>query len=405
MSANRTFAESAARHVRALQASMTELLEEAGLARSRPAALGRTFGVDKTLAWRVSRFVTDDDVRGAARHLPGIGGMEIVLKAAEKHGVAATRVKAVREAESALQAFVQQHAGDRRTFEAMLAGVAHDDRADLDERRAFYRAGSAIWGVRARCQFLLFASKPSEHDVTRLDTLDVAGFQDLERLRPDVPWLVRRLHVIRGDGDSQSASTVSREPLDPDCPSDQVMPLLTEFCSKPIPRFHQFVGADGAVYNELAPGPLGRRNAVDCISGEMYRSMLARSWSPTNTFGRYTFGVRTPVQSATFDVLLHESLVEYGDMEGSVVAAIENIAPGSGVQGAGQRALLQEPAPATKLGSPPIMHTSRTRDYPAIVRRAFDLAGWSLDEFRGYRLELEYPPPPCTMILRCPISP
>ena len=149
------FATSAAEHVRAVQAALVDLLAGAGLAGARPTKVGRELGLDKTLAWKVVRFMEDEDLAGAARHMPGSGGVEIVLKAVRKKGVDLEQIEAVRRTDRDLRSFMEQHAGDRRSFEAMLASGGRDERIESEERRAFYRAGSAIWGVRARVQFLM----------------------------------------------------------------------------------------------------------------------------------------------------------------------------------------------------------------------------------------------------------
>ncbi|XOV76703.1 MAG: hypothetical protein ACFHWZ_07590 [Phycisphaerales bacterium] len=115
---------------------------------ARPTKVGRELGLDKTLAWKVVRFMEDEDLAGAARHMPGSGGVEILLKAVRKRGIDAEQIDAVRQADRDLRSFMEQHAGDRRSFEAMLASGGRDERIESEERRAYYRAGSAIWGVR-----------------------------------------------------------------------------------------------------------------------------------------------------------------------------------------------------------------------------------------------------------------
>lgn len=79
----------------------------------------------------------DDDPSVVVRHLPGAGGIDIVLRAAAARGAGDDRVQAVRDAGERLQAFVEQHTGDRRSFEAMLAGSSgRDGQVDEDVRRA-----------------------------------------------------------------------------------------------------------------------------------------------------------------------------------------------------------------------------------------------------------------------------
>ena len=53
--------------------------------------------------------------------------------------------------------------------------------------------------------------------------------------------------------------------------------------------------------------------------------------------------------------------------------------------------------------SPPVVATPDISQYPLMVNRAFDRLGWNLDEFRGYRLTMRYPPIPTSAVLRYPL--
>ena len=399
-----SFAAAAVVRLREAQSAMTEMLDDAGLGGARPTAVGRTLGLDKTLAWKVARFIEDSDPVDAAKHIPGTGGVEIVLRAATDYGVASKHIEAVRAADRALREFVEQHAGDRRTFEAMRAGVARDERGDLEERKACFRAGAAIWGVRAKSQFLMLAFKPSEVDESAVDSMELSGYESFERLRKDVPWLVRRLHVSTAN--AADASELERSALD----SAGVgvrggLPLMTEFCSQPFVEIQQFVGPDGSVFDEIAPGQVGRDAATTCVMGEAHHAGLPRYYSEDNDFGRYVLGVRTPVEAVVFDVLMHESLTNFGPMESYVAAVVEGRPRPGPTQFEETRTLVQEIAPARELGSPAALRTTRVARYPEMVRRAFELRGWSMDGFRGYRVEMAFPPAPCELALRCRILP
>ena len=207
------FGSAAERAIREAQSALSGMIAEAGLEGGRAVDLARTLKLDKTLAWKLARFTDQSDPCSAFKHLPGQGGVEIVVKAAGNLGVASDHLDAVRKADRDLRGFVRKHAGDRRTFEAMLAGARPDAETEAEERKAFFKAGSAIWGVRAKAQILTLALSPSTRDPSKLDCVQVSGFVDLERLRPDLPWVLRRLRVHEDDG--SASGTFEREPLDP----------------------------------------------------------------------------------------------------------------------------------------------------------------------------------------------
>lgn len=391
------FSDAASAHLREAQAALTDLLDDAGLAGARPTEIGRSLGVDKTLAWKIARFVEEPDAVGAARHMPGSAGVEIVLKAASARGVEAARLDAVRGADERLRAFVRRHAGDRRSFEAMLAKGGRDDRIESEERRALYKSGSAVWGVRAKAQFLVLALRPSETEPGSIDVLQLSGMSGFERLRADVPWIIRRL-TNRTDAGASSTG-FAREPLDPSGVVGDGLALVPRFCSEPLPAIRQFRASDGTVYDELAPGPVGRHGAVHFVAGEVYRSAIPLAWSDENREGRYTLAVRTPVESVVFDLLLHEGLGHFGEPSVRVYGLLEDRPGGGGAQGSP----MYEPEAAQRLGSPPVLQSTRLSGHAGVVGEALAMGGWgSLGSFRGYRAELEYPPAPCRVMMVCP---
>ena len=83
------FGEAASACLRDAQAALTDLLDDAGLAGARPTEIGRALGVDKTLAWKISRFVEEPDAvieqvnqlmsarKQMAKMMKGLGGRPI----------------------------------------------------------------------------------------------------------------------------------------------------------------------------------------------------------------------------------------------------------------------------------------------------------------------------------------
>lgn len=394
------FAASAGEHVRAVQAALVDLLAEAGLSGARPTKVGRELGLDKTLAWKVVRFMEDEDLAGAARHMPGSGGVEILLKAVRKKGIDAEQIDAVRQADRDLRSFMEQHAGDRRSFEAMLASGGRDERIESEERRAYYRAGSAIWGVRARVQFLTLALRPSETDDGMLDAVQVSGLLDFERLRPDVPWIIRRL---RASSDTGKGLQFEREPLDPAGKTGPTVPLLPAYCSEPLPELQQFTGSNGWVYDQIAPGPVGRSGALTCVTGEIYRAALPYRRSEDNTEARYTLTVRTPVEGVHFDLLLHRDLAHFESRETRVHGLLEDRPMGS--TSAEHRSPLMAPSPTQFLGQPPTLQTTRIPFYARMVGNALAKAGWGeAPDYRAFRADLDYPAAPCEVTMHFDIN-
>lgn len=396
------FVESASAHLRAAQAALTDLLAEAGLGDAKPTQIGRSLGLDKTLAWKVARFVQNPDPALAVRHMPGVGGVEIFIKAAIEQGVSNDRIEAVRTSDAELREFVKRHAGDRRSFEAMLASGEQDTRGAFEDRREFFRAGAVLWGVRAKAQLLTLILKPSADDPSRLDVIQVGGLVHLERLRTDVPWLVRRLRVF--DDHGKSIKPTNRTPLDPAGAGSHGLALVPEFCSRPLPELRQFEDDHGWIYNEIAPGEVGRKAAVTCITGEVYRNAVPAHHGPDNTRARYSLTVRTPVEVVILDILIHRDISQFSAPSMEVMGLLED-RPRSSPTGA-HASPLQSPSPAQELGSPPATATPRVPLVSKLAPAALRRSGWGeLKDYRGYRAEVVYPVSPCEVALTCQIRP
>lgn len=403
-----SFPDAAREQLRNLQAAVTDLLAEAGVVGARPTDLGKRLGLDKTLAWKVSRFVEGADPLTAVRHMPGAGGVEIVVQAAGEKQVGRAILERVRRADRELREFVDRHAGDRRAFEAMLQGETADPHHELEERRAYYRSGSALWGVRARLQFLMLALAPSADRPGYLDAAQVSGLVDLERLRPDVPWIIRRLRAHSDSG--ASVYRVQRTPLVAERAAQGLPPLFEKYCSQPAPEVRQFERENGWVYDELAPPPegtVGRGGATTVVLGERYAGALPKDRSEDNTTGRYTLTVRTPVECVLFDLLLHRDLTHFGHPSRAVYGLLEDRPPmaAGSTDGAARSGLLMESAPATDLGASAVVQSHRWPRYAPLVDDALRMAGFpGREQFRGYRTEVEFPAFPCDVRMELEIG-
>jgi hypothetical protein len=394
------FAASAAQILRQTQAAVADLLFGVGLDGARSSEIGRTLGLDKTLAWKVGRFAREEDPLSAARHMPGPAGIKILLDAAAGAGAPSDRIEAVRQADAAFRQFVEARAGDLRTFEAMLVGSSRDNKAELEQRRAYYQSAAAVWGVRASAQFLMLALCPAGREDGMLDVVQTSGFVRLERLRPNTPWIVRRLKTTTDDGQQQLS--FARVPLDPSGASAVgALPLLREFCSDPPPQIRQFLGCDGVTYDELSPGPLGPSGAVTVITGELYRAALPSKRSADNRYGGYKLVVRTPVEHVVVDVLVHKELNHFGPMMMSIEGLLEGRPSPTDPE---ERHHADTSTPAKFLGRGPVLKTARLPVYERVARRALELAAQNPDDFCGYRAAIDYPVVPCEIMLSCAIG-
>jgi hypothetical protein len=373
-------------HVRAvaqqLRIALADLLAGVGADPARPLGMARHLGLDKSLSWKISKVITEENPFEAIAHLPGRSGLSILLRLLERAGAAAPAIDEVRIAVEGFERLVEAHAGDRDTLEIMLAGLT-DAAPDEAHRKLAYIGSSAALGVQARVQLAAHIVAPSE----RSDLLDLAvisGLVGFRRLRRGVPWTIACIQPHAGPRGQPP------EPLDPAAPG--AAPLLTEYCSSPLPGLRVARGNHGSF--ELADGPLGSTAATTCITGYLRRTAIprfpARAGAPTE----HAAALTTPADVGIHDLLIHDSL------RCSPAVRLFSQLPGG---------LTRTPLPIgdalLDLGSPPYLVTPELPRYHQLLESACARLGHPLADFHAYRLRLRYPPIPALSVFSYDLAP
>ncbi len=392
------FRERAIVHLRSVQSAWLDLLSTSDLRRARPTEISRRLGMTSSMAWKIWKFAHTSDVSQASKHLPGAGGVQILLKAARANGVPKKCVDEVHDADRALRRFVSEHAGSRRTFEAMLAGTLRTEESDYEERRAMYRAGSIVWGVRARVQMGAMIIKPSDNAPGMIDTITLSGLFDFERLRADIPWIIRRSLQI----DSPDHDPTARRPLVSPTSDEHSLSLIPKYCSGPLPGIRELVGPDKMVYTEIVSTPVGRSGATTTVMGDLFTDCDIGGPGAEGVFANME--LHTPVEYAVNDVYIHEDLAQLTDPRVHVFSRIEHRPNTCDLENL--QVALYQPTTASELGAHRIgeprsgVPNARIDVYEEMLADAIGLAGWRRDlRFRGFRAELTYPPVPCRLTL------
>src|SRR5688572_10169295 len=180
-------------HVRAaaqsIRSVLAQVLAAVGADPTQPRGMARRFGLDKTLAWKLSRIVTEDNVLEMVDYLPGRAGLDIAIHSLEDAGAAAYSITALRHALAEFERVVEMHCGDRETLELMLGYMQRDDQERIEgHRKRAFQGNRAIWGVQARLQLCVHFVSPNARNPSILDTALVSGLVDLRRLREDTVW-------------------------------------------------------------------------------------------------------------------------------------------------------------------------------------------------------------------------
>jgi transposase len=397
----RPFADDGKTAVHGLRRALAEVLADVGADADQPQEISRQFGLDKTLAWRISRVVREEDVWEAVQHIPRRPSIRIFVNAMTKHGATPERVETVWQALGEFERFVEVHSGDRETLEMMVSAAAKRSAGKRLEnfRKSGFQANSAIWGVQARTQISAHLIAPSAISPDALSMSTVCGLTEFRRLRPDVPWAMATLQQW------DLGEVTGWRPISPIAPSvaeGDPMPLMAEFCTTPLPEIRILKEREDLIRFMLAEGPVGNTAATTMVFGYNFPASASRYESYPGEYGEHGVILSTPVESVLHDLFVHRSLSFAFNPTAHVYSQLPN-GPRYPHVG-GNAGVLPVPDEVVDLGAgPPDTTTPEIPRYREMIEQAVRQMGHELNDFQGYRFRVRYPPIPTLAVLRHPL--
>jgi len=390
-------AESVIQHLRRALADVINGMP--GFTYRRPNDLAGALNLDPKLAWKVGRCIEGGDPFACAQFVPGPTGMRAFLRAAQRHAAPAGALEHARHAFDAFRELVHTHAGTRKSFNMLAAGLATSERvrADVEHRRLTFEGGTYVWGVQARTIFRVNLVHPSANP-DAWDGATLRGFIDFRRMRPNVAWRIAR--PVSVDCAHGVHAAPVRSVLDPRA-ADGV-PLLTDFCTQPYPQFRPVVGAHGEREFEFVADSVGNTARITCVTGEALRAVEPRYRTELYPEFCAAFPVRMPAEVLIFDLLLHRALfANGGPLRAELYGDLFGGGPGVRYEPSDRLPLHD---PLVHLGTgPDAALTPDIPRYPDMLHYALERLGWNGQEFDLYRLRMQYPPIPTTLMLCKPL--
>ena len=322
-----------------------------------PQGVARRVGLDKSLAWKVSKIVQTDDPQNTLQHLPGLGGLQIFLRAARTAGASQESIAAFEDAISSFEEMMTLHAGDRSTLEIMIASFAPEGSRARDEahRRSLYHGASYLLGFEARHWVAAVIVAPGSMERS-VRTIGLSGLLGLRRLRTDTPGVVELAPPDLFVG----GRLVARDPS----ANVRTCPVGARLA----PRIESRSGA-----LEVVAGEVGSTAAFDVACRD------DREFVRTASFARRVH-VSAPVQSLCFDLLVHRDLCT--DEIPTVECTFD---------GPNEERRLPCNEVVRDLGTPADVSLTEAGEYPALVEAVVVELSASLEEFQAFRLEVKYP--------------
>jgi hypothetical protein len=383
-----------------LRRAISSALSSVGADLERPQNTARKLGLDKSLAWKVVRLVSEDNDMGALVRVPGRAGQKILVDALVRAAAPAPIVAELQGALDEYERLIEVHAGDRDTFEIMLTQLSRESRMNAEEshRRQAFQGNCAIFGVQARAQVTCHIVAPIKGSDDKVTVGVVGGLVEVRRLRENTSWAVATAKVLMDDGKPMSWLFA---PLDPSVTGPEDPPLLKRYCSGSEANLRQVRTADGVARLELVGGPVGRGGAVTCFVGYYHRTGLNRFADENNFLGQHFTTLSTPTEWLILDFLAHRSLNFAMFPELAIHSKLPSAAiyPGEGSESSAMP-LADEPERIENPGRSECAEFPQARELMAF---ATERIGYSLDDFVLLRLRLRYPPVPTVLIFRYPL--
>jgi hypothetical protein len=389
------FETDAASALLGLQRSLRAIIDALPDTPGSPTAIERSLGLDRNLAWKVHRLVSAPAPAAAASSVPGPAALLMVSDAARARGVQSQLLAELTNAERGYREMIRRHAGDRASATLMMGaqdGVSGGP--DLGLRRSAFRATSFLAGVRVRTQLSTFVVAPgSSPDF--VDLVALKGFYEIERIRPGAPFVMTRPRAAVGN--AAYATPLDYGPIEPP-PAGTELPLLTDFCSSPLPRFIPVTGDEGFVEDELEDRPVGKTGACTVVRATITRNLLPRFRSPGDELAEVSTRLRTPCQVVVLDKFVHEDA--YGVVK-PWVRVYNDLAGEAAWVGERQGGYVVPSKDAVQeLGRG--LEGVRTSDVPryeALMERVMGRLGWNPRKFLAFRVTIELPLIPATVMM------
>ncbi len=358
--------------------------------------LHRIAGVDTKLSWRLLKVARAANPLTAGPYVPGPANIRSFVRAASRAGVGDDLLADVDSASNEFEKFVVAHAGDRSAFDSMISALTkgeNADQANLQHRRAAFRANRHLWGVQAttqvKCSFTDIGDDPTKVNVALVD-----GYVGLRQLRRDAPLIISCTRVSRDDG---SAVPVTRQPIDPHAVSAYGLTLLEDFCSDPTPRLREVRAAAGFVYGELVSNGVGNGGALTCFTGWRANNAAGRYRAPNNMSAITHGAVRVPCEAITICMLMRAGM--FGAVVPELAIYSDHMAqlPYPAHTHRMDNLLLPNENVAYLGRGARALSTTEISRLPEMAQYVFDQLGWDGQQFDVFQCRIVYPIMPSTV--------
>lgn len=378
-----------------VRAAVADLLASVGADPTKTRESARLLGLNRGLAWRLTRIVRAPESPAVVSDVPGRQSMKTFIEACRELGAPNESLVAASEAIEAYERSVDLCSGDRKTLAMLMANHSSAGRSSEQEkaRRKLYEGASSMWGVQADIRFVTVFVYPSESDPTKIDAGHVTGYVGFRRLSQR-SWPLSYEAVHRATGE---AARFQKEPLEPEGVNEGELQLLKSFCDPPDPKIEVNRSGDYKRF-ELAAGPVGNKGVTTCVFGSMLREIYGRYSVEPDTAG-FMVLLQTPVERVVFDMFVHKDLGVGLPPRTQLLDRLTYPHNNDESEFERQQLPMSEEAVALPSSAAGAIHPEIPW-YPKLLNFVTERIGKDIGDFKASRFEMAYPPISTTLSRR-----
>ena len=356
----------------------------------KPQDASRALKLNKNLTWKFARILLAEECFDAIPMLPGPEGVDIYLRAFSSTGADTALIDALRTSLREFDDVVARHFGNRAELDLVLDGMRQDGNLETSRRLAF-RGAAGVFGFQVAARMTVQILVPTKEDPSKSDIALVAGVSGLRRLRP-----MATLPVFRTAQPNTSGPT--RVPLFPvgDHSSDDY--LVHKFSSVPHGTIETAQTGDKFSV-QIKGGPVGRIGDADLFFAMRTAACVNLLHRPNDPVNEFVTQISVPCEYLVTDLFVPRSAQGLDSIQASIHATLSG--PLSADPVAREIARLPIDCEIEVIEDfATACNVERIPKYRAILEDAFVRLEQRPEDYVLVRVQLEYPPLPCAVLVR-----
>lgn len=271
-------------------------------------SLSKKLQIDKTLAWKIMKFIESSDILIGSQYIPGESSYRNFITKAEKSGANREYVERAGTAYKGFLRLMQKYTGDRASLDLMLMGISEEgcQKAFQEQKKSNFLSQRFLNGISASVHFSVHIH-PKTDDSGFMKAVDVSGFTNLLRFRKSPCRMYSALRTLEEPGEADV--TFIRKPLAIESAGKYTIPFFPEYCTclMPQPQDTDVVpGLDDLLPDDIADID----NQINVVTADIIQFKGMDSSEVSDDVNQYyaMMSSRFPSEVLLFDLFLHRDM-------------------------------------------------------------------------------------------------